>query len=121
MKKAVGGAFPGRMVRHQVGNVPAGWIEGKRIERAHQFEAAARYPGMVLSPQLERLIRGQERAGLIDPPLAGEQPAGEDKRLAPAAGFDQAAIHQKLIGTLLDGVSLHVRMGAGLLFSPPLP
>jgi hypothetical protein len=61
---------------------------------------------MVLTPQLERLIRGEKRARLIDAPLAREQPAGKDKRLAPAAGFDQAAIHQKLIGALLDGVSL---------------
>jgi hypothetical protein len=81
---------------------------------------------MVLPAQLERLIRGEKLAGFVDAPFAGEQPAGEDKRLGTAAGLDQAAIHQKLVGTLLDGVSLYQRTGAGpvralLLFSSPLP
>ena len=56
---------------------------------------------MFLPLDLERLVGGDRLARFVDAPLTREDLAGEDQRLGARAAFDQAAIDQRLIGTLL--------------------
>jgi len=90
----------------------SGRVEREVIKRAHQLEAAARHPGVVLAAQLERLTGGEKLARFVDAPLAGKQPAGEDERLSPAAALHQAAIQHELVRALFRGGLFH-RMHSG--------
>src|SRR5882724_5999002 len=49
---------------------------------------------MVLAAQLERLVAGDRKAGLIEAALAGIDDAGEDQRLRLATAVGEAAFDQ---------------------------
>src|SRR5688572_18909659 len=82
--------------RHRARHVPA-----EMIERMSELDAAARDPGMVAAPDLERRLLGQRLAGFLDLALAREDQAGEDQRLRPRPTLGETAIHQQLIGAEL--------------------
>ena len=74
-----------------------GGIDAEMVERVGELDAAARHPGMVAAAQLERRIGGKAGAGLVEPPLAAPDRAGQNQRLRLGAAFGKPALDQQRV------------------------
>ena len=71
------------------------------VERMRQFDAAARYPGVIAPADLDLGLRGDLVAGFGDAPLPRIDVARKDQRLRALPRFCQAAFDEELIGAAL--------------------
>ena len=72
-------------------------IDLEMIERMGKLEPATRDIWNLRFPDLEREIRRHRLAGLVEPPLAGKNPPGEDQCLCLGPAVGEAALEEQLI------------------------
>ena len=77
------------------------------VQRVRELEAATADPGMLAAAQLERLVVGDQGAGLVDAPLAREHEAGEDHGLGARPALHQATLHERDVRAAPAGGGAH--------------
>ena len=81
----------------------AGHVDAELRKRVIELESPPRNPGVIASAHVDRRVRAELLAGLVDLAVADEDEARHDQRLRARPALGQAAVDDQLVGAGFHG------------------